>query len=504
MVYLPIIDTVYWIYKEIILSEVYDVTIIGAGVTGASIARRLSAYNLKTVIVEKECDVSFGVSKANSGIIHGGFHHNSSTLKSRLEIRGNLMFDRLKEELYFPFSRCGIVVAAFNLDEMRTVEKLYENGVNNKAIGIELCNRDRMLYLEPKLNSDVVGGLFAPGGGIIEPYRFVFSLVESALKNGVSLLTDFKVERGNHDGEHYTIEAEDGRTIKSKWIINAAGLYCDQISHIFSGEEYKINARKGEEFLLDRNSSAFTSRVVFPVPSKESKGMLVIPTVEGTTMIGPTALIVDDKEDNSTSKENFTKVFSSARRLVPSVSERDIISSFSGLRPSIEGDDFYIELSKKIPRFIQVAGIQSPGLTASPAIAEYVKDLLKTNGLILVEKPDYDPYIEKVERFRNQTRSEIDQLIKDNPAYGEIICRCESITEAEVVAAIRKGHHSLDGIKFYTRAMMGRCQGGFCTYKILKIIARETGCSLDEITKRGGKSWIVNKSVGDFPVENIL
>lgn len=483
------------------MSDIYDVTIIGAGVIGAAIARKLSAYNLKTVIVEKECDVSFGVSKANSGIIHGGFHHDSSTLKARLEIKGNIMFDQLKEELYFPFNRCGIVVAAFNDDEMRTVEKLYENGINNKAIGIELCNRERIQYLEPKLNSDVIGGLFAPSGGIIEPYRFVFSLIESAQKNGVDLLTNFKVQNGKHNGEYYTIEAEDGRSIESKWVINAAGLYCDEISQIFGAEEYKIKARKGEEFLLDKNSSAFTSRVVFPVPSKNSKGMLVIPTVEGTTMIGPTALIVDDKEDRNTSKENFNKVFNSARRLVPTVSERDVISSFAGLRPALEGNDFYIEMSKKTPKFVQVAGIQSPGLTASPAIAEYVKDLLKKTGLKLVEKADYDPYIEKVERFRNNSKNEIDQLIKENPAYGEIICRCENISEAEVVAAVRKGHNSLDGIKFYTRAMMGRCQGGFCTYKILKIIARETGCSVDEISKRGGKSWIVNKAVGDFPVE---
>ena len=483
------------------MSDIYDVTVIGAGVTGAAIARKLSAYNLKTVMLEKECDVSFGVSKANSGIIHGGFHHDSSSLKARLEVRGNIMFDRLKEELYFPFKRCGIVVAAFNEDEMRTIEKLYENGINNKVIGIELCNRERMHYLEPKLNTDVIGGLFAPGGGIIEPYRFVFSLVESAQKNGVDLLTNFRVQNGKYNGEYYTIEAEDGRSIKSKWVINAAGLYCDEISHIFGAEEYKIKARKGEEFLLDKNSSAFTSRVVFPVPGKKSKGMLVIPTVEGTTMIGPTAMITDDKEDRNTSKENFNKVFSSARRLVPSVSERDVISSFAGLRPALEGDDFYIEMSKKIPQFVQVAGIQSPGLTASPAIAEYVKDLLKTNGLTLVEKADYNPFIEKVERFRNKSNYEIDKLIEENPAYGEIICRCESVSEAEIVAAIRKGHDTLDGIKFYTRAMMGRCQGGFCTYKIIKIIARETGCSVDEITKRGGKSWIVDRSVGDFPVE---
>lgn len=482
------------------MSVLYDVTIIGAGVTGAAIARKLSSYNLKTVIVEKECDVSFGVSKANSGIIHGGFHHDSSTLKSHLEMKGNLMFDQLKEELHFPFSRCGIVVVAFNNDEMRAVEKLYENGVNNKAIGIELCNHERLLFLEPKLNTDVIGGLYVPGGGIIEPYRFVFSLIESAKKNGAELLTDFKVGKAEQKEDHYIITAEDGRMVKSKWVINAAGLFCDEISKIFNAEDYEIKARKGEEFLLDRNASAHTSKVVFPAPSEKSKGMLVIPTVEGTTMVGPSADMVDDKLDSSTSKENFLKIFSSARRLVPTVSERDIITSFTGLRPTIKGEDFYISPSAKIPRFIQVAGIQSPGLTASPAIADYVKDMLKKEGLQLIEKPDYDSHIDRVPRFRNSSREEIDNLIKENPAYGEIICRCESISEAEVIAAIRKGHTTLDGIKFYTRTMMGRCQGGFCTYKIMKIISRETGMPMDEITKRGGSSWLVNKSVGDSPI----
>ena len=479
----------------------YDIAIIGAGVVGSTIARKLSSYQLKTVVIEKECDVSFGVSKANSGIIHGGFHHDSSSLKSILEVKGNIMFDQLVKELHFPFNRCGIVVAAFNSDEMRTVESLYSNGVENGSIGIELCGRDRIHTLEPKLNDDVVGGLYAPAGGIIEPYRFVFSMVESAKKNNVDFLNSFKVIRGTLKENYYAIEADDGRIIQSRWVINAAGLFCDNISQSFGAEDYTIEARKGEEFLLDRNASAFTSKVVFPVPDNKSKGMLVIPTVEGTTMIGPTAEIVIEKEDTSTSKENFNRAFSSARRLVPLVSERDIISSFSGLRPVLKGNDFYIALSEKKPRFIHVAGIQSPGLTASPAIAEYVKDILKKNGLELTEKADFDPEIEKVPRFRNTPREELDLLIKENPAYGEIVCRCESVSEAEIVSAIRKGHTTLDGIKFYTRAMMGRCQGGFCTYKLLRIIARETGCSIEDITKRGGNSWIIDKSIGDLPIE---
>lgn len=480
--------------------DTYDVVIIGGGVSGAAIARRLSAYSLKLALLEKEEDVSFGVSKANSGIIHGGFHHKNTTLKSRLEVRGNLMFDQLQRELHFPYHRKGILVVAFNPEELRAVDDLYQNGVENGAIGIELCSRNRILSLEPKLNPDVIGGLHAPGGGMIEPYRFVFGLVESAVKNGVDLMTNFEVVRAELKNETYHIESKNGGTLKSRWVVNAAGLWADRVSRIFKAEEFTIIPRKGEEFLLDRNASAFTSRVIFPVPSKVSKGMLVIPTVEGTTMIGPTAIAQDDKEDFSTTQGNLEKVFASARRLVPTVSERDIITSFSGLRPTLKDNDFYIDVSKKAPRFIQVAGIQSPGLTASPAIADYVKELLRANGLPLAENPDYEPAIEEIPRFRHLCKEALNDLIVKNPAYGEIICRCEAISEAEIIAAIRRGHHSLDGIKFYTRARMGRCQGGFCTFRILKILQRETGMPIEKLTKRGGGSWLVRTRIGGLSV----
>ncbi len=497
--------------------DVYDVAVIGAGVVGTGVARKLSAYNLSVILLEKESDVSFGVSKANSGIIHGGFHHSSHALKARLEVMGNIMFDRLQKELHFPFKRCGIVVAAFTYEEMNTVEHLYRQGVENQAIGLELCSRDRILALEPKLNSDVVGGLYAPSGGVIEPYRFVFSLLESAQKNGVRLQTNFEVvdakknngeasvtqNSSGADREVYTISSRDGKTITARYVVNAAGLFADEVSRIFKAEEFTITPRKGEEFLLDRNAAGFTGKVVFPVPSQVSKGMLVIPTVEGTCMVGPTAVELENKEDLATSRENFEKIFASARRLVPSISERDIINSFAGLRPTMEGNDFYIDISQKQPRLIQAAGIQSPGLTAAPAIAEYVKDLLKKAGLRLEEKPDYDPFIDDVPRVRNITPYEADELIRENSQYGEIVCRCESISEEEIIAAIRRGHTTLDGIKFYTRAQMGRCQGGFCTYKILKIIQRETGQSINEITKRGGNSFVVPSRIGEYEVKSV-
>ncbi|MCX7025137.1 MAG: NAD(P)/FAD-dependent oxidoreductase [Spirochaetes bacterium] len=472
----------------------YDVAIIGAGVSGANIARRLSAYELDVVLLDKEADVSFGTSKANSGIVHGGFHHNRKYLKSRLEIQGAMMFDRLALELDFPFRRCGIVVAALHDDEMLAIDQLYRQGVENGVIGIEMCSRERMLGLEPKLSPDTVGGLWAPGGGIVEPYRFAFSLVESAVKNGARVLTGFAVERAERSGERWTVGASDGRAVSASYVVNAAGLFADEVSRIFGAEEYRIRARKGEYYLLDRLTKARPDRVVFPVPTSVSKGMLVIPTVEGTVLLGPTAESIEDKTDLSTTRSELEKILGSARTMIPSISETDVITSFAGLRPTL-GEDFYIDISAKAPGFIQVAGIQSPGLTASPAIGEYVKDLLKKAGLRLVEKGDYDPYVEKRPHMKDVDHFAADGLVKKDPAYGNMVCRCERVSEAEIVAAVRAGHTTLDGIKYFTRAQMGRCQGGFCTYKIIKIVMRETGLGWDEITKRGDASRILKDTL---------
>ncbi len=471
--------------------SVYDVAVVGAGVIGAAIARRLSSYKLDVVLLEKEVDACFGVSKANSGIIHAGFHHGPELLKARLEILGNMMFDRLQEELGFPFRRCGVLVAALNQEEMKAVEKLYETGLRNRSIGIELAGRERMLALEPNLNPDVVGGLYAPSGGVIEPYRFVFALIENAQGNGVELATGFQLGEVQRAGGVFRLASTDGRSVRARYAVNAAGLHADRVSALFGAEAFRVTPRKGEEFLLDRNARGLPGRVIYPVPTPVSKGILVIPTVEGTCMVGPTAVEIEDKEDLATSRANLEVVFASARRLVPALSERDIITSFAGLRPTLEGGDFLIESSGKVPALVQVAGLQSPGLTASPAVAEYVKDLLKKAGLTLEEKPDWNPRLPAVPRMRELTPSQVDELARRDPAYGEVVCRCEGVSEAEIVAAVRRGHRTLDGIKFYTRAQMGRCQGGFCTYRILRILARETGLPVQAITKRGPGSELL-------------
>lgn len=474
-------------------ADSFDVLIIGAGVSGASIARRLSAYQLDVALVDRECDVSFGTSKSNSGIIHGGFHHGSRHLKARLEIRGNAMFDQLQKELGFPFRRCGILVVATHSDEMKVIGQLYAQGVENGSVGIEMCSRGRMLELEPKLSLDVLGGLHAPSGGIIEPYRFVFCLVESARKNGVELLTDFAVARGTFDGTSWLVTALDGRSVRARYVVNAAGLFADEVSRAFQAEELRIRPRKGEYFLLDRSTPACPSRVLFPVPTHNSKGVLVIPTVEGTVLVGPTARDIEDKRDLSTTAEELEKIFDYAKRLVPSISQTDVITSFAGLRPVLADEDFHVEFSTAVPHLVHVAGIQSPGLTASPAVGEYVKDLLRGAGVALTEKKNFDPFIDRVPRLREADPWEADALMRVDRAYGNVVCRCEKVSEAEIVAALRKGHTTLDGIKYFTRAGMGRCQGGFCTSRILKIVMRETGLGPHAITKKGKGSYLLRE-----------
>ena len=481
------------------MSEIFDVAIIGGGVSGSAAAYRLSRYQLKTVLLEKEADVSFGVSKANSGIVHGGFHYSAEkTLKGRLEIRGNLMYDKWHEELDFAFNRCGILIVAFKPEQMEEITRLYEQGVANSVPGIELCSKERILELEPKLSAAVYGGLFAPGGGVVEPYALVFSLVEAAKLNGVTLKTNFKVSGACDINDVWEIVSASGEKVRAKHVINAAGLFADEVSAIFGGEEFSISPRKGEEYLLDRLSPGRPERVIFPVPDKHTKGVLVIPTAGGTTMVGPTAQITDDKTDNATTELNKKAIFALAEQMVSGISEKDLITSFSGSRPVIEGkEDFLIQISEKTPRFIQCAGIQSPGLTSAPAVAELLCELLEKCGVEFKEKTVPYIYPEKVPAIREVSPEKADELFQKDPAWTNIICRCEKVSEAEIRIAVRRGHTTLDGVKLATRAGMGRCQSGFCTLEIMKIISQETGIPLPEVIKRENGGVLVSGLLGE-------
>lgn len=469
----------------------YDVLIIGGGIVGAAIARQLCRYQLRVALLEKEADVSFGTSKANSGIVHAGFHDKPGSLKAKLCVRGNLLYGEWANELEFPFRRCGILSIATDEEQTYQIEALYRRGLQNNVPYMQLLSGERVLEMEPHLTPDVREALLAPTGGIVEPYEMIFAIVENALKNGVELFLNTKVE---------SIEPVDGglrvlsesQEFSARFAINAAGIYADEVSRMAGAEEFKIIPRKGEEYLLDKRAGSLVNSVIFPLPTKKSKGILVIPTVDGTLMLGPTAVEIDDKEDKTTSAEGLQYILEHVRSMVPALQLKDIITAFSGLRPSIEGDKFYISRSGKVPALIQVAGIQSPGLTSAPAIAEMVKDILLQAGLSLVESPDYDPYRPAGKKIRHVELDELDQLIAEDPAFARVVCRCEKVSEAEVVRAIRNGHITMDSIKFATRAGMGRCQGGFCSFRVMEIIHRETGLPYEEITKRGSGSYIIS------------
>lgn len=480
-------------------TEHYQVAIIGAGVVGASIARHLLQSALDVALLDREADVSFGTSKGNSGIIHGGFHHKPETLKARLEIRGAELYPELHRHLGFRYRRCGIVVAAFNREEMNTAEHLYRQGLANGSPGIELVSERKMRALEPKLHPDVIGGLHAPAGGIIEPYRFVFSLVENAQSNGLSLYRNFRARRAETRSDRFVIHAEDGRRVSADFVINAAGVHADDVSAAFGAENYRITPRRGEYHLLDRSTQACPSRVVFPVPTPVSKGMLVIPTVEGTVLIGPTADEIPDKEDVSTTRERMDAIVSSAQRLIPSISPADIIRSFAGLRPTLPGDDFLIRESAVLPRFIQVAGIQSPGLTAAPAIAEYVASILHAAGLQARPRADFVSGLEPVERTREQDDSAIQASWDADTSAGQVVCRCETVAEDEIRAAITAGHDTVDGVKFYSRAGAGRCQGAFCLPRVLELISEQSGIPITAVSQRGPGSEIIADTLPGTP-----
>lgn len=473
----------------------YDVAIIGAGVVGGAIARELSRHKLRIVLIEKEADASFGTSKANSGIIHSGFHSHPGSLRLQLEARGNRAFDLLAEELGFPFERTGELIVAFDDRELAVLRSLHIRAKSIKIPHVELLDRKHTLEMEPNLNPSVAGSLYAATTGIVGPYEYCFALVENAARNGVELLPGEKVVSITTLNDHRLhIETSGGIGIEASFIVNAAGVYADEMASLAGLSDFKIHPVKGEEYILDKKTAGLVRHVIFPIPTDKSKGILVIPTVDGPVMLGPTAEDVQSKEDHGTSRAGMERVFENARKLVPSIDSRDVITAFAGLRPVADGNDFIIGRTR-VRGFINAAGIQSPGLTASPAIAEMVRDVLLREGLAMKLKSDFDPARKPAPRIREAVErrdfERLREIVSMDPGYRRIVCRCENVTEAEVVDAIRRGHVTLDGIKFASRARSGRCQGGFCTCRIMSILHRETGIPVEAITKKGTGSEIV-------------
>jgi len=467
----------------------YDVAIIGAGVIGCTIARELMRYEVRAVLLEKECEVGFGISKANSGIIHGGHHASPRTLKGRLEWEGNQMWDRLCDELGFGFKRIGELTVALEEADLATLAKLQRQGAEKGVPGLELWERERIRREEPNLSPAVIAALHAPTTGVINPYEACFALAENACRNGLELVTDSRVVSLANAGDVWTVQSDRG-AFQARFVINAAGLYADRIAELAGVRDFVLHPRKGEEYLLDRRLTGIVKRIIFPCPTPVSKGTLVIPTYDGTVMVGPTAESIEDREDLTTTRAGAESVFAAVKRLVPGISERDCIAEFAGLRAVADSEDFIIGPTGK-KGFVNVAGIQSPGLTAAPAIARLVCEILRDEGLRLRLKDDFVPSIPKAVHVAPLSTPEQVELAARDPRYGRIACRCEYVTEGEVSDAIHRGARTLDGIKFRTRAGMGRCQGGFCTSRCMELLASELGVPFTAITKRGGGSWIV-------------
>lgn len=466
----------------------YDVTIVGAGVIGCALARELSRYRLRVLLLEQAVEAGFGTSKANSGIIHAGHHSDPDTLKGRLEWEGNQRWPALADELGFGFRRIGELTVAFDEQDRRTLRRLAEQGRRKGVPGLELWPAARVRREEPNLSTAVVEALHAPTAGVVNPYEACFGLAESAVLNGVELATDEAVQAIDAADDGLRVRTAR-RDVQTRFVLNAAGLFADRIAALAGAEPFTIRARKGEEYVLDKRLEGLVSRLIFPCPTPRSKGILIIPTYDGTLMVGPTAHPAA-KDDLSTTPEGADEVFEGARRLLPGVSERDCIAEFAGLRAVLESEDFLIGATG-VRGFINVAGIQSPGLTAAPAIAERVVELLGEEGLRLETDEAFVPRLEPPVRVSELDSEALAALAGNDPRYGRIACRCEQVTEGEVLDAIRRGARTLDGLKFRTRAGMGRCQGGFCTWRCLTLLSQATGTPIPALTKRGSGSWVV-------------
>ncbi len=466
---------------------------------GTSIARELSRYRLDIALLEKEVEVAFGVSKSNSGIIHPGTQNPAHSLKGALCVQGNMLTRKISQELNIDFKEVGELIIAFNKDELSVLLQLKKEAQILGVPKLKIVNRDWLKAHEPNLTDKAMSALYAPTAGIISPYRLVYSLCENAAKNGVEIYTQNKVEniifsKPSDSCEKPFFEISTPKnSFKSKYLINAAGLFADEIAKMLGFCDFTIRPRKGEEFILDKKQQHLANHLLFPIPSKTSKGILIIRTADGNPMIGPTAEDTDNKEDLSTSDEGFKKVISAAQRMIPSINEFDIIAYFSGLRP-VAGDDFIIRHEDKTPGFINVAGIQSPGLTAAPAIAVKVCNILRNSGLSLKKKMGFQKANNKNTHLFAVSLPETKRIIKSDPQYGDIVCRCEMVSAKEIKEAIEHGAKTLDGIKFRTRAQAGRCHGSFCTTRIMKILSEETSAKLTDITKRGPESEIIKSA----------
>ncbi|MBC8060491.1 MAG: NAD(P)/FAD-dependent oxidoreductase [Clostridiaceae bacterium] len=469
----------------------FDVTIIGAGVIGCSIARELCKYKLEICVLEKSEDVGTGTSKANSGIVHAGFDTRPESLKGKLNVKGNLSFDLLARELDFPFKRIGALVLCFDEKDLYKLEELKLQGELNGVWGLQILTPEKIKEMEPNVTDNVVGALYAPSSGICCPYEMTIALAENAYENGVEFKFLREVKNIEKIEGKYIIKTLE-ENVESKVVINAAGMFADEINNMVSKEKIIITPRKGEYCLFDKAAGGIVYRTIFQLPTFMGKGVLVTPTVDGNLLIGPNAVDLEDKLNLDTSKEGLEEILYKANSSIKDVPIGELISSFTGLRAHSLIDDFIIGEPMDAEGFINAAGIESPGLSSAPAIGEYIKEIV-VSKLKPELNSEFRAKRKGIKKFREMSNIERIELIAKRPEYGRIICRCETISEGEIMEAINRplGAKTLDGVKRRTRALMGRCQAGFCTTKIVDILARELNISVLEVTKCGGKSNIL-------------
>ncbi len=469
----------------------YDVAIIGAGVVGSAIARELSRYKVNACVIERDEDVCCGTSKANSAIVHAGFDATPGTLKAQLNVRGNEMMDQLSKDLDFPFKRNGSLVVCTKDQDPSLLEELLEKGKKNGVPDLKIIDREELLKMEPNLADDVVKALYAPTGAIVCPFHLTIALAENAADNGVEFFLNTEVKEIKKADGHYVLTTE-GETIEAKTVVNAAGVYADRFNNMVSDKKLEIIARRGQYMLLDKDAGAHVSHTVFQLPGKMGKGVLVTPTVHGNLLVGPTAEDIENKEGVNTTMEGLDSLAATSSLSVKNVPLRQVITSFAGLRAHEAGGDFVIGEAEDAKGFFNAAGIESPGLSSAPAIGEMVAAQVAAS-LGLEKDPSFNGTRKGILNPAGLSMEERNELIRSNPAYGQIICRCESVSEGEILDAIHRtlGARSLDGVKRRTRAGMGRCQSGFCSPKVMEILEREVPMSMFDVTKNGHDSKIV-------------
>ena len=479
---------------------VYDVLIIGAGVIGGMLARELSRYDLNVCLLEKENDVAMGASKANSGIIHGGYDPVPGTLKAKLNTEGVELLFSAARELNVPHRRNGSMVCAFGSDEEHALlDTLYRRGQENGIPGLELLSGEEARNLEPNLSHQVSKVLYVPNAGIVGPYELTIAAIGNAMDNGVHLKRNFEVTSIEKREDTFLVGASDGTLVQGRWLVNCAGGYSDKIAELAGDSFFTITPRAGEYMLLDKAEGSRIRHTLFQCPTREGKGILVTPTAHGNLLVGPTANKVASPESRDTTSAGLAQVELLAAKSVPSVNFRQVITSFTGIRSTGNTGDFVLEASKTVPGLIHAGAIESPGLTCCVSIAKYLTELLRAEGLTLTEKEDWDGTRSDTHAFSNMPDAQKDTFIKANPSYGKIVCRCEMISEGEILDAIRTnpGAWDVDGVKRRTRSGMGRCQGGFCGPYVMELLSKELGIPMEAVTKSGGASRMLLGRIGE-------